>query len=29
MSEASARYGVPANVIPKRTRLPGETRVHA
>jgi hypothetical protein len=29
MSEASARYGVPSDVIPKRTRMGSEPRVHA
>jgi DNA (cytosine-5)-methyltransferase 1 len=28
MSEASAKYGVPPDVIPKRTRMSSESRVH-
>jgi DNA (cytosine-5)-methyltransferase 1 len=29
MSEAAAKYGVPSNVIPKRTRIGSESPVHA
>jgi DNA (cytosine-5)-methyltransferase 1 len=28
MSQASAKYGVPSDVIPKRTRMGGEARLH-